>query len=314
MLHCKIATTSDLSLLQKTISRPSEEVAFYPRLQQPFETPLNQKLMARFDDMDAFRSIFFDSRDATSGLGRWAADMVWSFALKGDELRKLEAQIERGHHNHRHVQPVAQLDAAIARLRDAAQLIKDHDFGYPTASPCDVSAKVLKLHEWLQLYFERPSDARCIVFVEKRHHARLLQLIFENIGGPHLRTGILVGVGTRAGDANVSFRQQVMTLVKFRKGELNCLFATSVAEEGLDIPDCNLVVRFDLYRTMIQYIQSRGRARHRNSKVRYFCSICNILHFWQQDLPCNLMSVVTQLSPLNQGSHRLLDCPAVVWL
>lgn len=49
----------------------------------------------------------------------------------------------------------------------------------------------------------------------------------------------------------------------------NCFqFATSVAEEGLDIPDCNLVVRFDLYHTLIQYVQSRGRARHSDSTVR----------------------------------------------
>lgn len=57
-----------------------------------------------------------------------------------------------------------------------------------------------------------------------------------------------------------------MTIHKFKKGEKNCLFATSVAEEGLDIPDCNIVIRYDLYNTMIQYIQSRGRARHVDSE------------------------------------------------
>jgi endoribonuclease Dicer len=53
--------------------------------------------------------------------------------------------------------------------------------------------------------------------------------------------------------------------VKFKKGELNCIFATSVAEEGLDIPDCNVVIRYDLSNTLIQYIQSRGRARQDDS-------------------------------------------------
>lgn len=37
--------------------------------------------------------------------------------------------------------------------------------------------------------------------------------------------------------------------------------ATSVAEEGLDIRQCNVVIRFDLAKTVLAYIQSRGRAR-----------------------------------------------------
>jgi endoribonuclease Dicer len=76
----------------------------------------------------------------------------------------------------------------------------------------------------------------------------------------------------------VSFRQQVLTMMNFRKGILNCLLATSVAEEGLDIPDCNLVIRFDLYTTLIQYIQSRGRARHANSRYIHMIEDGNQQH------------------------------------
>ena len=37
--------------------------------------------------------------------------------------------------------------------------------------------------------------------------------------------------------------------------------STSVAEEGLDVRQCQLVIRFDLPSTLLAFIQSRGRAR-----------------------------------------------------
>lgn len=76
----------------------------------------------------------------------------------------------------------------------------------------------------------------------------------------------------------MTLAEQKSTINKFRNGELNCLFATSAGEEGIDIPDCNIVIRFDLYKTVIQYIQSRGRARHIDSKFYQMVEIGNYAH------------------------------------
>ena len=44
------------------------------------------------------------------------------------------------------------------------------------------------------------------------------------------------------------------------------MVASDVLEEGIDIPKCNLVVKFDLPNDCCSYIQSKGRARHSSSK------------------------------------------------
>ncbi|KAF2121559.1 dicer-like protein 1 [Lophiotrema nucula] len=278
LLHCRIATTSDTALLQNNISRPEEEIVRYDRLRPPFETPFHQELKRAYGDVPAFQKFFTASKELSSELGAWASDMYWSFAFSEDEQRKIEMKEERKWHRTKTEKSMTKLDAEIKRLREAAKFVQQHDFSVSPIIPDDLSSKVLQLHDWLQRYYERTGEARCIVFVERRYTARLLNMLFSIIGGPNLHSDMLVGVNSQVGDLNISLRNQVMTVAKFRRGELNCLFSTSVAEEGLDIPQCNLVVRFDLYRTMIAYIQSRGRARHRNSKYLHMVENDNIDH------------------------------------
>ena len=50
-------------------------------------------------------------------------------------------------------------------------------------------------------------------------------------------------------------QEQSRILQRFRSGELNLLVSTAVAEEGIDVRSCQLVVRFDLPITAQSYIQ-----------------------------------------------------------
>ena len=54
-----------------------------------------------------------------------------------------------------------------------------------------------------------------------------------------------------------SDRLFVQVLRKFRQKEYNLLISTSVLEEGVDIPRCNLIVRFDLPKDYRSYVQSK---------------------------------------------------------
>jgi endoribonuclease Dicer len=64
-----------------------------------------------------------------------------------------------------------------------------------------------------------------------------------------------------------ALQEQQQTLMLFKTGQLNCLVCTSVAEEGLDLTACRLVVRFNPPARALEFIQSRGRARAANSHM-----------------------------------------------
>eukprot|EP00762_Andalucia_godoyi_P003287 ANDGO_06531.mRNA.1 Endoribonuclease Dicer homolog 3b len=67
------------------------------------------------------------------------------------------------------------------------------------------------------------------------------------------------------GHSSMKSGLQSLTVKVFRDGAIPILFATQVGEEGLDFGSCSLVIRMDMFHTLMEYIQSRGRARSPNS-------------------------------------------------
>lgn len=266
LLHSQIATTADPKALQTTVSKPKKEVlASYSRLVQPPETELTAKLRVAVGSNKYLSKAFAFSKFASRELGTWFVDRNWQLLLQEEELYKLEAKTERGFVNN--MASVDTVNKHKKGIESARNLIQRHHFREPEEFL--LSSKVHVLLRLLKDYFNEAKDRiRCIVFVEQRWTAKLLADLLQQEGIikiPGLKVGVLMGANQDDNYSSTSFRQQLMTIIKFKDGELNCIFATSVAEEGLDIPDCNLIIRFDLYKTMIQYIQSRGRARQSRS-------------------------------------------------
>jgi endoribonuclease Dicer len=138
----------------------------------------------------------------------------------------------------------------------------------PPLHPDSIAPKVLKLIEVLE-YFKNNESFCGIVFVERRYIAYTLSAVLSRVSKlkTFIQTDCLVGHGdTKDGAYGMKYKQQNKVINDFREGKLNLLISTSVAEEGLNIQPCMLVIRFDPFNNLLSYIQSRGRARHRTSK------------------------------------------------
>ena len=101
---------------------------------------------------------------------------------------------------------------------------------------------------------------KALVFAHYRDTAQVLvDELSQGPAGP-VRAARFVGQASRGeSDQGLSQKSQVEILDRFRSGEVNCLVATSVAEEGLDIPDTDLVVFYEPVPSEIRTIQRRGR-------------------------------------------------------
>ncbi|KAF8112966.1 hypothetical protein N665_0058s0065 [Sinapis alba] len=138
-----------------------------------------------------------------------------------------------------------------------------------------VTPKVQSLIKLL-LKYQHTADFRAIVFVERVVAALVLPKVFAELPSlGFIRCASMIGHNN---SQEMKSSQMQDTISKFRDGQVTLLVATSVAEEGLDIRQCNVVMRFDLAKTVLAYIQSRGRARKPGSDYILMVERDNVSH------------------------------------
>ncbi|XP_043930713.1 interferon-induced helicase C domain-containing protein 1 [Protopterus annectens] len=132
------------------------------------------------------------------------------------------------------------------------------------AKPEYENNKLTKLRRTILEEFTKKEEARGIIFTKTRQSAvALYQWIHDDVkfsqGG--VKAHYLIGAGHNSAFKPMTQNEQREVLSKFRTGEINLLIATTVAEEGLDIKECNIVIRYGLVTNEIAMLQARGRAR-----------------------------------------------------
>ncbi len=106
-------------------------------------------------------------------------------------------------------------------------------------------------------------QSRVIVFTNYRDTAELVSVSLKEV--PGVKPVRFVGQASKYKDTGLTQKQQVEIIQKFKDGEYNTLVATSVAEEGLDIPATDLVVFFEPIPSEIRSIQRKGRTGRKHA-------------------------------------------------
>lgn len=97
------------------------------------------------------------------------------------------------------------------------------------------------------------------------HYRDTATHIVEELNKSGIKSFRFVGQSTRNNDIGMNQNEQSVILDSFRKKEFNVLVATSIAEEGLDIPEVKLVIFYEPVASEIRHIQRKGRTGRKSS-------------------------------------------------
>ncbi len=115
--------------------------------------------------------------------------------------------------------------------------------------------KIIKLKEIIELELENNQSYRAIVFANYRN---TVVEIVEELNKNKIKATKFVGQADRK-DKGLKQKEQIEIIEQFKNNEFSILVASSVAEEGLDIPEVNAVIFYEPIGSELRKIQRQGR-------------------------------------------------------
>lgn len=136
------------------------------------------------------------------------------------------------------------------------------------------SAKLIRMLQLLENYSISSENFRGIIFVETRLEAKAFAHWIQKASQllptlNFIKAEYMIGYSSRPGFVDkisrLSRQHQEETMKSFRDEKQNLLIATSLLEEGMDVPECNGIIRYNLPDTYRSYAQSVEKTRARQA-------------------------------------------------
>lgn len=128
--------------------------------------------------------------------------------------------------------------------------------------------KITELKKIIQQEISKNPDIKIMVFNHYRESASFIEKELNKI--ENVRAKLFVGQAKKA-DTGLTQKEQVKIIEDFTNNNYNVIVSSSVGEEGLDIPQVDLVIFYEPIPSAIRSIQRRGRtARLEKGRVIVF--------------------------------------------
>ncbi|XP_036829300.1 probable ATP-dependent RNA helicase DDX58 [Oncorhynchus mykiss] len=124
----------------------------------------------------------------------------------------------------------------------------------------------------LEEQYRQNDETKSVLFVRTRALADALKSWMEESDSlKFLKPGVLIGRGRKSSQLTgsgmtLNSKKGVLDSFKSFDNQSKILIATSVADEGIDIPQCNLVLMYEYVGNVVKMVQVRGRGRAQGSK------------------------------------------------
>ena len=177
--------------------------------------------------------------------------------LKTQGVRSARSYLERADEQRRDGERSTSRFLKKQVIHNFRQSVKDMDECHPKSG---------LVRQLVEEHLEKHPDERILIFSEYRDTVDHLVEDLNQI--PVAQVDRFIGQSKRGKREGMTQKQQLEQLERFRNGKMNVLVATSVGEEGLDVPSASMVLFYEPVPSAIRAIQRRGRtARQRSGSV-----------------------------------------------